>query len=250
MKELLHAIYVAKAAGRTLAGKFWHGVLVPHIDPLQKSTWRKLHGADYCPPVPQIIERITEARRKNSWLFDEWSRILQTDLDVKGKVVMEIGFGGGWYLAQMLYRGASRVVGFEISQSVIQKATAALEALHLNSHQLYEVNKEYLNILSPHTIDLIYEITVFQHVPKSVTKGYLSTAKRVMKEKGQFICQFLMNETHPKEYTPYAKEGTVRYTHDEVVSMVASCGLSIRKYSNYGDWKDSEDNYWRLYVLE
>ena len=63
-------------------------------DPPQKSKWDKLHSKDYHPLIPQIIQRITEAKEKNSWLFDEWSKILQMQIDVKDKTVVEIGCGG------------------------------------------------------------------------------------------------------------------------------------------------------------
>ncbi len=219
-------------------------------DPLQKPKWEKLHNKNYHPSPEQIIERVTNAKKKNIWLFDDWSKILQMKLDVKNKIVLEIGCGGGWYLVQMLYRGASKVIGFEISQSVINKAKAVFNALNLDNYELYEVDERYLSVLPAKSVDIIFEITVFQHVSEEVTRNYLITSKSLLKDEGLFICQFLMNDTNPIKQ-PYTKdkEGIVYYANNEVVKMVKDCGLTIFKYSDY-DWRDDNNSYWRLYALK
>jgi len=41
---------------------------------------------------------------------------------------------GGWYLAQMLYRGAKNVIGFKISKSIIDKAVEALDNFNFSNY--------------------------------------------------------------------------------------------------------------------
>ena len=49
-------------------------------------------------------------------LLQFWSRHLDYPLDVSGKKVLEIGHGGGWYLAEMIDTGALTACGLEIMQ--------------------------------------------------------------------------------------------------------------------------------------
>lgn len=72
-------------------------------DPLQKRKWEKLHMRGYHPSVEEIVRRINETREKRAWLSDALSDIVQMRIDFKDKVIVEIGCGGGWYLAETIY---------------------------------------------------------------------------------------------------------------------------------------------------
>jgi len=149
----------------------------------------------------------------------------------------------------MLYRGAKNVIGFEISKSIIDKAIQALDSLNFSNYEFHEADEEFLNKLEPKSVDIIFEITVFQHISEEATKNYLITSKKVLKDNGLFLCQFLMNEINPIKH-PYAKnkEGTVYYSHKEIENLVNDCGLHIEKYLNY-NWKDENNSFWRLYIF-
>jgi cyclopropane fatty-acyl-phospholipid synthase-like methyltransferase len=216
---------------------------------LQKSKWEKLHENSYHPSVEGAIARIIDAKKKDIWLFDEWSNMLQMELNVQDKTVLEIGCGGGWYLAQMLYRGASKVIGFEISLSILNKVKTTFNTLNLTGYELYEVNEQYLKVLPEKSVDIIFEITVFQHIAEKVTRNYLKASKSVLKGDGVFLCQFLMNDKNPLKRPYSTSEGIVYYSHAQVVKMIDDCGLTIQTYSDYA-WRGQDNSYWRLYALK
>lgn len=168
--------------------------------------------------------------------------------DFKDKVVAEIGCGGGWYLAEMLYQGATKAIGFEASRTVIERATQALQKLKLTAYEFREVDGRYLDVLPEKSVDILLEITVFQHISEDATKGYFRTSRRVLKNSGLFLCQFLMNDKNPLKDPYNPKEGTVYYAHKEVMELAEDHGLRVSKY---GDWKwtDGKGSYWRLYVM-
>jgi cyclopropane fatty-acyl-phospholipid synthase-like methyltransferase len=105
-----------------------------------------------------------------------------------------------------------------------------------------------LDVLPAKSVDVILEITVFQHISEEATKNYFRTSRRVLKDLGLFICQFLMNDTNPLKDPYNPNEGTVYYTHKEVTRLVEDNGLRAYKF---GDWKwtDGKGSYWRLYVI-
>lgn len=227
--------------------RFLH--LFKKIDPLQTEKWEKLHREGYHPSVEESLKQVDYLPEGKGWIFEDWGRRLQMNLDVKGKTVLEIGFGGGWYLAQILQHGANRVIGFEVSQIAIDKTRELLGILHLGNNELYKVDKYYLEVLPPKSVDIVFEHTVFQHITEEATRKYLKTATNALKHDGILIAQFLMNDKlYMKD--PYAegKEGSVYYSDNEVVRMVKDCGYAILKHADHS-WSDQNGSYWRYYVL-
>jgi SAM-dependent methyltransferase len=218
-------------------------------DPLQRDKWETLHKQGYHPSVEEAKKLVDFYPEGQGWLFEDWGRRLQLDIDVKDKCVLEIGFGGGWYLAQILQHGAARVIGFEASQVAITKATELLESLNLHDYELHRVDDSYLEILPSNSVDIIFQVTVFQHITEEATRNYLRSGKKVLKENGLFINQFLLNE-HMVLKDPYAKgkkEGIVYYSEKEVVEMLNQCGYDVITHADH-TWTDKNNSYWRYYV--
>ena len=90
------------------------------------------------------------------------------------------------------------------------------------------------------SLDIIFENTVFQHIPESITKNYLLTSNEILKDNGIILCQFLMNDEKPikKPFTKN-KEGIVYYSHNEVLTLDNDCNLKIEKFGNF-EWRDEK----------
>lgn len=227
--------------------------LFKKIDPLQREKWEQLHKKGYHPSVKEALKLIDYYPEGKGWIFEDWGRRLQMDdlANVKNKIVLEIGFGGGWYIAQILKHGANKAIGFEVSRTTIDKTKELLDILHLTNYDLHEVDERYLEVLPPNSVDIGFEHTVFQHITEEATRNYLKTLSSVLKQDGFFIGQFLMNDKI-KIKDPYAKgeeEGIIYYSHDEVLNMVKDCGYIVTKYADH-EWTDKNGSYWRYYVLK
>lgn len=223
--------------------------LFKKADPLQKEKWETLHQKGYHPDLQGALKNVANYPEGKGWIFEDWGRRLEMPhlVNVEGKIVLEIGFGGGWYLAQLMQHGA-RVIGFEVSSTAMDKAIQLFQHLDLRNYQLFIVDDRYLSILPEKSVDVVFEHTVFQHITEDTTRGYLTSANKIMKEDGMFIAQFLMNENMVVK-NPYAKsEGVVYYSHTEVVNLVEKSGFEIVKFVNH-EWTDKNNSYWRYYVL-
>lgn len=218
-------------------------------DSLQKSKWRKLHENKYHPSIEKIIERINEHKSQNIWLFKEWEQILNMQLPVQDKIVLEIGCGGGWYLAQMLYQGAKKVIGIEIDKTIIDKANEAFKNLGLKNYDFHEIDESFFNFIPSKSVDVVYEMTVFQHIFKEITLKYLQDTSRILKDDGIMLAQFLMNDSDPVKNPSPKKEGIMYYSHKEVLELARESGLQVDKFANY-EWTDGKGSYWRIYVFK
>jgi ubiquinone/menaquinone biosynthesis C-methylase UbiE len=206
--------------------------------------WDKLHEKGYHPSVEEALNLVKTLA--NGWRMGEWENLLGMEIPVKGKTVLEIGCGGGWYLAQMLQHGASRAIGFEVTNVIIEKAKALMDALNLKA-EFYQVDERYLDVLPPKSVDIIYQLTVFQHISEEATKAYIQSARRVLKDDGLFINQFLMNDKmNVKNAYAKNKEGIVYYSESEIKELIKD--YSIVKQGKYA-WTDKNESYWMLYAL-
>ena len=218
-------------------------------DILQKKKWELLHAEGYHPSVEGIINLINELESRNEWFIEKWSKLISKNIDTHGKTILEIGCGGGWYLAQLLNHGAKKVIGFDVSGVVLEKAKMAFEKLNLKNYEFYEVDDKYLDILPRKSVDIVFEDQVFQHIVPKVTVKYFESSKKILTDEGYLLCQFLMNEKDPLKM-PWVKnsEGIVYYTHNEVCDLVESAGLKVIRYENL-DWQNEKGSYWRLYLI-
>jgi SAM-dependent methyltransferase len=225
--------------------------LFKKVDPLQRDKWETLHKHGYHPSVEEARKLVDVYPEGRGWIFEDWGRRLQIDIDVRGKTVTEIGFGGGWYLAQILKHGAAKVIGFEASQTAIEKATSLLNSLDLKNYELHRVDERYLDVLPPHSVDIIFQVTVFQHITEDATRNYLKSGAAVLKPGGFFINQFLLNEhmIHKDPYGKGKKEGIVYYTEKEILALLDQCGYQLLTQADH-TWTDKNKSYWRYYVTK
>lgn len=165
------------------------------------------------------------------------------ELSVLDKVVLEIGSGGGWYIAQCIKRGSSLAIGLEISDNIINNAEEAFKHHKIDNYKFYEipnVNSEYLSVVEE-KVDIIFEITVFQHIAKSITKDYLKNANKILKSDGYLVCQFYIDDENPiNDFTNMV----VRHSTKELYELFEECNLYVEKYNNLNGTP------WRIYLLK
>jgi len=218
---------------------------------LQKEKWSRLQKDGYHPDVQSNIARIEKDIKniddpKNN-LMKEWSNILGMDIDCRGKAVLEIGHGGGWYLAQCITKGASLAVGIEIDSLINEKAALAFDHFNYKNYKLYEADETCLEIVTE-KIDYIYSITVFQHIHPDLTKKYLHTAKGTLTSEGLILCQFLMNNENNTKNC-FSGEGTVRYSEEELQQLFNSMNINVVKKGQL-NYPNPFKDFWGIYALQ
>jgi len=225
-------------------------VFTKQSDPFQKKKWAQLHQNNYHPPVDEIVKRITDMKTKKQSIVNDWQKVLGEYVDVKDKSILEIGFGGGWFLAQMLYDGAKNTIGIEIENTIISRAIQAFEKLGLKNYQFYEIDdNKFLQQIPSKSIDIMYEAAVFQHTLKDITEKYMMETSRLLRPNGIALYQFLINNSKPIKQPSSKKEGIMYYSHEEIKGMIQKANLKIYKYGDYEQFDDGYRN-WRLYMIQ
>lgn len=243
---------VRRAAARVGSGRAKAG----EPDEFQAEKWGNLHRSNaYFIRVDggsdDICDMIRRRTAGEACIISEIDRAHMADAGaLRGKTVLEIGFGGGWYLAQALKAGASGVYGFEAADNIVRSASAAFDRLGLGPYRFYRVGNGYLNALPRGSVDVAFSKTVFQHINPRATAAYLRTVPGALRDGVYCLFQFLLNEKNPvKDSNIPDDEGQVSYTKAEVDAMVSGAGLHTLVYAE--TWMDDAGtgNYWSWYKL-
>jgi len=108
----------------------------------------------------------------SKYLFPKWREVTKDD------TVLELGCGNG-AVAVRVWKKVKKFIGTDISKVAIDMAKKRFEKCH-------NVDlRRTTNLLSiKDKVDLIYSVTVFQHLPKEFTKKYIQDAYKILKDDG------------------------------------------------------------------
>ena len=211
--------------------------------------WEKLHTRDYHPAITGIIERIRNQKvEPENSLFVHFEDVLKKPIVLKGKSILEIGHGGGWYLAEALDAGAQKVVGLEISEEINRRAGTALSSLGYTNFHLILGNGRDLKVLDSLQFDLIFTITVLQHMPTRYTKNYLNDISGILTPNGVCVIQTLNSYGSSTKRLSSADLFSVAYSKDEFDYLISQSGLRVVAYAR--EEYDSDRTFWGIYMVQ
>ena len=142
------------------------------IDQKQTERWRLRHQRGYHGKFEDI-----HVRNTGVWTHEEdtWTPQLfhMFHFDPAGKVVFDVGAGGGWYALECIRAGAKKVYCLEIDARLIKQAERSFRELGVpeEAYQFVNISDEEASAALP-TADIIYCLTVFQHIPYRLVEGY------------------------------------------------------------------------------
>jgi len=141
-------------------------------------TWKQRHEDGYFPKSQEhSLWRIYE--QVPDWLATECNAETQA---------LEIGCGYGQWL-QPLSRLVKLACGFDIHSDVINKGVRLLDAHDVRNVILW-LNDGTSIPAGSDVADLVYSISVFQHLPRAIVTGYLDESFRVLKPGGVALHHF------------------------------------------------------------
>ena len=215
---------------------------------VNKGAWDRLQRNGYHPPVNEIVARIQRdiEVKDVDGILALWGSYLGETVDVLDCEVVEIGHGGGWYLAQCVRAGCKHAYGLEVSEIINAKASAALTQFGYSNISLNVVDERYLSSFNC-TPDVIYAITVFQHLPTQVMEEYFVSATKVMSTESRFYFQTLENDVRTDRRGSLTDVFSMSYHPNEVMNLLTKSGLKIDK--RFEHHFDDPHNYWAIYKV-
>lgn len=114
-------------------------------------------------------------------------------VDPSGLSVFEVGCGAGRITCGLAKR-FRKVIGMDISDTMVQAATSLLAGQDLDNVKLFVGNGTNFKPQRANSVDVVYSVIVFQHIPSvDLQLGYLSDTARILRSGGLF-CISLYND--------------------------------------------------------
>lgn len=164
-----------------------------------------------------------EASKDSKIIYDDWLSFRTIDYidqfvdKFKPKNILELGSGDGRIMNELgKFHEDMTFVGIDISRPMINLAE------QYKPKNCTYIQSDGRTIPINKTIDLIYCVTVFQHIPKDAVEKYISEASKHLKRGGHLLFQFIEGD----EDEPFSKHHSLDYT---IVPALEKNKLKIEK---------------------
>lgn len=165
-----------------------------------------------------IKERITP---RNEFVFNFCG-------DVKGKKILDIGCGFGWYEKMAIEAGAKEVIGLEPEEKNFHQARK-------ESPRARFVIGSALNLpFSDSSFDKVVILEVLEHLPKGVENKVFSETFRVLKPKGELVVSTPNLHFLSCLLDPIWLFGHRHYSLSQVTAMIKNTGFTVERVFIYG----------------
>lgn len=138
-----------------------------------------------------------------------------------------------------------RIYGIDVNQKILNKAKRYVREKGV--YNFIPVLAHSWQSAITDDLDFVFEITVFQHLTKDLTKDYIDGMRKKLKKNGRILCQFFESEygTYDADLRKY--EPCVNWTMPEIVELAKECNLEILKIEHRHFPKDKADWHWVLF---
>lgn len=175
--------------------------------------WRERHQKGYFPRMTQHLD----------WkIYDEmrpW--FLEHARPQKDDVALEIGCGYGQWMIP-LSRLVNSVYGFDIHPSLVIKAKEKFEEHKVTNCSMWLGDGKHIPFAEDR-FSLVYSISVFQHMPRAIVRGYIQEADRVMLPGAKGLFHFrAANGIGPYSediYENHTGDWSVGWTQEEISDL-------------------------------
>ena len=157
-----------------------------------------------------IIDSEWDSRKK-------WERFLTFNLDLKGKSILDVGSGNGYYAFRMIGEGADQVLCLEPNLMHVSQFAAINNFVGSKIIRMIPERVEFLGLESS-SFDLIFSMGLLYH--QRNPKEHLSELKKLLSWNGKIILETIISPMQygealePKEGR-YASMPNVHYVHTD-----------------------------------
>lgn len=180
-------------------------------------TWKERHENGYFP----------KSRQHADWrIFAEmpdWFHRLAAP--TPDDLALEIGAGFGEWMIP-LSRSVGFVHGVDIHPALVAKAREKFQE-HGVTNAAFRCSDGLTLPYPAETFNLVYSISVFQHLPRAIVHDYLRESDRVMRPCGRAV-HYFRNADNVGPYPPLAEDITANHTGD------FSCGWTAQQVRDAG----------------
>lgn len=178
-----------------------------------------------------------------SWDGQDVERV-ERYLPLNSEQVMVV-IGCGYGRDSLLFAPrVKRIYGIDVTDEILQEAANNLKARGCDN--FVPVLADNWKTLVPERIDLVYTVTVFQHLTKYLVSDYVQGLAQKLKPGGSLVCQFMQSRTtgsYDATLTDY--EPHISWSKDEIRKLMQKAGLDCRQIdTNRLDTREELEWHW------
>lgn len=183
-------------------------------------TWKKLQEDNYFDTHPRY-KNLSPLTSTDVQAFYPVEYIQQfTPISPEWKVLV-IGCGIGLDIVQIAPH-IKEIWGVDVNDTVLEKASRLLQEAGINNFQLRTV--ETWKEQTPNDFDLVFSITVMQHLSRDLVIEYFQSFQQKLKHGGKGVIQFLERSGGDR---PDKAEPSFSWKRQELRRLIEQAGLVL-----------------------
>jgi SAM-dependent methyltransferase len=144
-----------------------------------------------------------------------------------GSVGLDLGCGFGRTLAWM-HSWFDQMIGVDVSQHAIDLARQRLQGV-ANVQLMVSDGAKLPLTIADGSVDLIYSLNLFEHIPRSFTKSYLRDFARVLAPGGRAVFNLLSGVRQLQRSGRYGSEWSIGYSQRAIRRLLRNAGLVLER---------------------
>tara|TARA_B100001250_G_scaffold106132_1_gene89506 strand:- start:128 stop:1069 length:942 start_codon:yes stop_codon:yes gene_type:complete len=146
----------------------------------------------------------------------KWDRFLELDLDLKGKTILDVGSGNGYYAFRMLGQEAEAILCLEPNLTHFSQFLAINHFIQTNKIRMLPERLETLGMKDTH-FDVVFSMGLLYH--QRDPSKHLNSLRNRLREEGQLVIETIVVSNEYGDYLepkgPYASMPNVHFVHTD-----------------------------------
>ena len=195
-------------------------LMAPLLDRGQLNLWHKHHVNDYHGERDEIHKRNTNSYSSGASPEHPFGFI------AKGKTIVDLGCGPGWYSLSCIKNGAKKVYCLDVDRNLLDIAQWSFDKLEVprESYEFICLDGSQPDITEP--VDIVFCLAVFMHIPLAQVRSYLAWICSIMPDDGKAYLQFYQNYGHTT-FNCIAEETPQKIMDRSVDMLFLEAGLRV-----------------------
>lgn len=162
-----------------------------------------------------------------------WVLMFVNPKDIKGKKILDIGCGYGWFELFAIQKGAKEIIGTEVTVGDLKTAKKYIQHKHISFIQGSAIDLPIKN----NTVDTVVSWEVIEHIPKQTETIMFEEVARVLKKGGVFY----LSTPHRNIFSTILDPawwliGHRHYLRHELEEFAYKAGFTVDECTIRGGW--------------
>ena len=176
----------------------------------------------------------------------KFSNNLVDTKDIRGKRVLDVGCGFGWFELNALGKGVKEIYGIEITSLDLKAARDNIKDKRVR----FKIGGALKLPFQDNYFDTVVAWEVIEHIPKNTEDKMFKEIRRVLKRDGRFYLSTPYDSFLSKYLDPaYWLIGHRHYSKEKLISLGRKNGFNESKIYIEGGWWGLI-NIWNLYITK